>query len=82
MKARIRGVDKHMEEFDFYFGVALGELLLRHSDNLSATLHKEEISAAGAQNIVQMTLTALMSFRSDDSFLLFWDKVLMLSKSA
>ena len=80
MKARIRGVDKHMEEFDFYFGVALGELLLRHSDNLSATLQKEEISAAGAQNIVQMTLTALMSFRSDDSFLLFWDKVLMLSR--
>ena len=80
MKARIRGVDKHMEEFDFYFWVALGELLLRHSDKLSATLQEEEFSAAGVQNIFQMTLTALMSFRSDDSFLLFWDKVLMLSR--
>ena len=80
MKARIRGVSKHMEEFDFYFGVALGELLLRHSDNLSATLQKEEMSAAGAQNIVRMTLTAMLTLRSDDSFSLFWEKVLMLSK--
>lgn len=80
MKARIRGVSKHMEEFDFYFGVVLGELLLRHSDNLSATLQKEEMSAAQAQNIAQMTLTALSSLRSDESFSLFWNKGLMLSK--
>ena len=25
MKARIRGVSIHMEDFDFYFGVALGK---------------------------------------------------------
>ena len=82
MKARIRDVDKNIEEFDFYFAVALGALPLRHSDKLSATLQEEEFSAAGVQNIFRMTLTALISFRSNDSFSLFWDKVLMLSKSA
>ena len=82
MKARIRDVDKNIEEFDFYFSVALGALLLCHSDKLSATLQEEEFSAAGVQNIFRMTLTALISFRSNDSFSLFWDKVLMLSKSA
>ena len=76
MKARIRGVSKHMEDFDFYFGVALGETLMRHSDDLSATLQKEEMSAAQAQTIVQMTLKALLSLRSDDLFSLFWDKTL------
>ena len=48
MKARIRGVSKHMEGFDLYFGVALGETVMPHSDNLSSTLQEEEMSAAQA----------------------------------
>ena len=72
MKARIRGVSIHMEDFDFYFGVALGETLLRHSDNLSSTLQKEEMSAAQAQSIVAMTMKTLLSIRNEDSFSLFW----------
>ena len=74
MKARIRGVSIHMEDFDFYFGVALGETLLRHSDNLSSTLQKEEMSAAQAQSIAAMTVKTLLSIRNEDSFSLFWEK--------
>ena len=39
MRARIIGVSARMETFDFFFGITLGELILRHSDNLSRTLH-------------------------------------------
>lgn len=37
MKARIHGVAAQMKKFDF-FGVSLGLLILRHTDNLSRTL--------------------------------------------
>lgn len=80
MKARIRGVSKHMEEYDFYFGIALGETLLRHSDNLSAMLQKEDMSAAQAQNIAQMTVETLLSLRNDASFSLFWEKTVKRSE--
>lgn len=35
MKCRIQGVASCMKTFNFFFGTALGELLLKHSDNLS-----------------------------------------------
>ena len=35
MKSRIIGVKACIESFDFLFGLMLGQLLLRHSDNLS-----------------------------------------------
>ena len=37
MKARIRGVNVYMKTFDYVYGVYLGELIHRHSDNLSKT---------------------------------------------
>ncbi len=33
--ARIRGVATQMTSFDFFFGLVLGEMLLRHTDILS-----------------------------------------------
>ena len=38
--ARIRGVASQMSTFDFFFGSAFGEILLRHTDNLSKALQK------------------------------------------
>ena len=64
MKARIRGVQKHMDDFDFYFGVALGETLLRHSDKLSAALQKQDMSAAQAQKIAELTRKSRLSMRN------------------
>ena len=34
-KARVQGVAAQMMKFDFFFGMSLGQLILRHSDNLS-----------------------------------------------
>ena len=64
-----------MEDFDFYFGVALGETLLRHSDNLSAALQGQDVSAAQAQNLAKMTIQTLKTLRTDASFNLFWAKI-------
>ena len=33
--ARINGVSSQMKNFDFFFGVVLGKLILSHTDNLS-----------------------------------------------
>ena len=38
VKARMVGVKTQMETFSFFFGVCLGERILRHADNLSKTL--------------------------------------------
>jgi hypothetical protein len=68
------GVRSHMEQFDFYFGLCLGEALLRHSDNLSEALQRSEMSAAQAQGIARMTIQTLECIRSDSAFELFWAK--------
>ena len=46
MKARIQGVSAQMMRFDYFFGVSLGLLILRHTDNLSKTMQKADISVA------------------------------------
>ena len=40
-KARIRGASAAMNTFDFLFGCMLGEMILKHSDNLSSTLQNK-----------------------------------------
>lgn len=72
-KARILGVSAQMQTFQFFYGVVLGEIILRHCDNLSRTLQKESISAAQAQEVVDLTVKTLMSIRSDQHFELFWE---------
>jgi hypothetical protein len=63
-----------MKTFDFFFGASLGELLLRHSDNLSKTLQSSTMSAAEGQEIASMTVATLKSIRTDEMFQLFWEK--------
>ena len=46
MRARIIGVETQIHTFDFFFGIYLGNLLLRHTDNLSKTLRLKSLSAA------------------------------------
>ena len=66
--ARIRGVAAQMSTFSFYFGLVLGEMLLRHSDNLNKTLQHEKMLAAEGQMIASMTNATLASLRNDVSF--------------
>lgn len=50
-----------MQMFDFFFGVMLGELVLRHTDNLSWTLQSPKLSAAARQVVARMTLLTLQA---------------------
>ncbi len=61
--------------FDVFFGISLGELLLKHSDNLSKTLQTSSMSAAEGHKIADMTVSTLQLIHSDEKFLtlkLFW----------
>ena len=82
MRGRIIGVATYMKSFDFFFGVVLGEMLLRHSDNFSRTLQSPKLSAAEGQKFAAMTVTTLESLRSDDKFTLFWTRATTLAEQA
>ncbi len=75
MRARISGVAKQMESFDFLFGIELGQKVLCMADNLSSTLRGSKVSACDGQSVVKMTFTALQTIRSDEGFSLFWKLV-------
>ena len=74
-KARLHGVSVQMKSFDFIFGSMLGEMILRHTDNLSRTLQQETLSAAEGQQIALMTENTLRSLRTDKSYEMFWKRV-------
>ena len=75
MKCRIQGVASCMKTFNFFFGTVLGELLLKHSDNLSRTLQSSTMSEAEGQKVAAMTVATLQSIRSDDNFDPFWKRI-------
>lgn len=77
MRARITGVNTQMHTFDFLFGVSLGNLLLRHTDNLSKTLQHKSLSAAEGQRVAKLTLDVLQSLRNEDHFKNFYARVLL-----
>ena len=58
-KARIHGVQAQMQTFDYFFGLRLGILLLRHSDNLSTWLQAKNLCTAEAQKIANSTFNSL-----------------------
>ena len=62
-------------KFDYFFGVSLGLLILRNSDNLSRTMQKANISAAEGQAVAVMIVSTLKSPRNDASLELYWKKV-------
>ena len=73
--ARINGVSTVMKKFEFYFGLVLGEMILRHTDNLSKTLQNKRCSAAEGHVVAHMTKVTLSSLRYESNFKLFWAKV-------
>ena len=74
-KSRIHGVSAIMNNFDFVFGAMLGELVLRHADNLSSTLQHVTMSAAAGQELACMTVQTLESLSNDRMFDIFWANV-------
>ena len=71
-KARINGVAAQMEKFAFLFGAVIGELISRHSDNISQTLQKKTTSAAEGQQVVRMVIDKLQGLRKQEYYDLFW----------
>ena len=70
-----KDLSSQMVKCDYFFGVSLGLLILRHTDNLSRTLQRADMSAAEGQEVTEMALSTLKSLRNDSSFDLFWQKV-------
>ena len=80
-KARILGAEAQMKTFNYLFGILLGEVILRNTDNLSRTLQHQHLSAAEGQHVVSLTVKTLEKIRTDDAFELFWGKAtLIISK--
>ena len=71
-KGRIIGVQFQFKTFQYLFGVALGQLILRHCDNLSKTPQSPKLSAAEGQWIGFMTVATLHVLRYDTQFDHFW----------
>lgn len=76
IKARIRGATALMPTFDFVFGCALGELLLKQTDNLSRTLQDPSMSAAEGNALAQDVIKTIAKDRNDGSFDLFWERLM------
>ena len=81
MKARICGVDIHMRTFDYMYGVILGELILKHSVNLSKALQSPSLSAVEGHHLALATVKTLKTLRTDNSFDMFWEKPLSITQS-
>ena len=59
-------------KFDFLLRNMIGEMILRHSDNLSRTLQKKTTSASEGQLVV---IETLQSLRKQECYDLFWLKI-------
>ena len=81
MQARIRGVQVHMQQFEFFFGLVLGRNLLQHTDSLSVCLQRKSLSAAEGQALAAMTIRILKNMRADDKCALFWKDVTTLAEN-
>ena len=82
MRSRIQGISVCKNSFNLFYGLVLAEVLLNHSDNLSKTLQSLHMSAAQGQKAAEMTVDTLQSLRDNDSFDLFWQRVLLLAKES
>ena len=80
-RARVIGVQTQMQNFEYFFGLRLGTLLLRHSDNLSMSLQAKDLCAAQAQAIAKNTASTLEKMRDDEHFDLFWSDVSQKAKA-
>ena len=60
VRTRVIGVRAQMESFEYFFGISVAELVLRHGDNLSATPQSSTISAAEGQRVSSLTTSTIL----------------------
>ena len=75
MSARCTGVAAQFSSFDFLFGVALGEKVLKLVDNLSKAL-QHKMSAAQGQVLAELTIKSLALMRTEAEFSNFCEKLI------
>lgn len=75
IRARIQGVAAQMSKFEFYYAASLAEMILRHTDNLSKTLQRNDISAAEGQKVAQQVRQTLQSLRGEIHVSKFWKSI-------
>ena len=68
MRTRIIGVKAQMLDFNYFFGVNLGERLFSMTDNLSRTLLQTRMSVVQGQRLAELTKQTIQKMRTDDDF--------------
>ena len=68
IKGRIIGVKSQVNTFNYFYGVTMLQLVLRHSDNLSKTLQKFSLTSCQGKEIADLTLQTINSLRSESEF--------------
>ena len=74
IRGRIIGVQSQMHCFDYYFGVYVLQLLLRHSDSLSKAFHNSEMLVCEGQTLAALSIKTLEKMHNDD-FDSIWDLI-------
>ena len=75
MKTRVLGVQVQMRKFDYFYGLRLRIILLRHRDNLSVSLQTKDLCAAEAQIIAKHTVATVKKMKTDGNCYLFLKNV-------
>ena len=66
-----------MKKVDFFFGLNWSQSFsFSHTDNLSETLQKADMSATSGQHNAKLTKDALKKIRNDDCFATFYQTML------
>ena len=70
-KAQIHGVRSQMQMFEYFFGLRLAILLLRHSDNFSTSLQRFQYCGS-SENFEKKPVEILKNMRWDEKLKLIW----------
>ena len=73
IKGRIIGVKYQMGTSDYFYGVNLGGMLFKHSENLSRAIQTSHMSSAEYQLVVALATKILTKTRIEEVFSLFWE---------
>ena len=63
-----------MGTFDYFYGVNIGGMLLKHSDNISHAIQTSHIFAAECQLVAVLITKTLTKLLTEEAFPLFWER--------
>ena len=74
-KTWVHDVQSQMQTFEYFVGLRLAILLLRHSVNLSTLLQAKDLCAADAQKISKKIVEILKKMRRNETSETFWKDI-------